>query len=336
MSIRLASGRDEGAWDRFVAASPHGSFLQSWKWGNVQQAVGSKYWRLILEEDGQIISTALIVRRDLPLGRSWLYVPRGPIFSQPEEGHDYLAHWQKYMADLSAQQGALFFRIDPALTRMHLPHGWQKAEREVQPRHTLLVDLTLSEEDLLKRLRPKIRYNIRLAQRKQVQVRFSTDSRDLESFLELSRTVTARSSFRYHPDTYYRAILSELGPSGMAEIAVAEHGGDVLAAHLMIYFGQVATYAHGASSSLKREYMAPTKLYWETILRAKQKGCASYDFFGVAPPDAGADHPWSGVSRLKLGFGGERQDYIGAYDFIFDQNLYQLFNIARRAKSFFR
>ncbi|MEK7557187.1 MAG: peptidoglycan bridge formation glycyltransferase FemA/FemB family protein, partial [Patescibacteria group bacterium] len=229
--------------------------------------------------------------------------------------------------------------------------GWRKSEREVQPRHTLRVDLKHNgEEELLAAMHSKTRYNIRLAERRRVAVRFSQDVADVEHFLRLSRDVHERSQFSYHPDGYYRTILEVLGRrregnileemdaqgAARAEVALAEYEGEILAAHIVISFKLVTTYAHGASSSKLRELMAPHLLQWETMKRAKAAGKFYYDFFGVAPEGADKDHPWSGITRFKLGFGGERVNYIGAYDLVLRPGMYHLFNAARRLRSFVR
>ena len=126
--------------------------------------------------------------------------------------------------------------------------------------------------------------------------------------------------------------------TGFAELALAEYAGEVLAAHIVISFGETATYVHGASSSKSREVMAPHLLQWKTIKRAQEKGFKKYDFFGVAPHSAkasrgtDASHPWAGITRFKLGFGGRREDYIGAYDLVLHDGMYHIFNAARRLR----
>ena len=115
----------------------------------------------------------------------------------------------------------------------------------------------------------------------------------------------------------------------MAEIAIAEHEGQPLAAHMMVYAGGVATYVHGASSQERRELMAPQLLYWETIRRAKMKGLASFDFYGVAPETADNNHPWAGITRVKMGFGGKRVAFAGAYDLIINPFIYWAYNFTR-------
>ncbi len=346
MPLRPATPNDKQAWNNFVLSLPYSSFLQSWQWGEVQDLLGRTHWRWLIEDNRKLTGTALVIRRDLPFGRSWLYVPRGPMVDWSQT----LPAWPDFRAklvELAEEEQAIFVRIDPAISereqspaararREAMGDAFRKAEREVQPRHTLILDVTISEQELLAAMHAKTRYNVRLAERKGVHVRFTQAKEDVEIFLQLAREVQSRSGFHYHPDEYYRAIMETLGAEGMSELAIAEYAGEPVAAHMMVYAGGVASYIHGASSFAHRQVMAPAYLYWQTILRAKEKGCTKYDFFGIAPADAPAGHPWAGVTRIKSGFGGKREDYIGAYDLVLDAGLYHFFSIARRAKSLLR
>ncbi|MGH7926721.1 MAG: lipid II:glycine glycyltransferase FemX, partial [Candidatus Binatia bacterium] len=294
-------------------------------------------------DDGQrLAAVALVIRRELPLARSWLYVPHGPIASMDSQPWKRI---QEKLTEIAAAENAVFVRVDPpwseatagkSLVAALTAQRWRKSQREVQPRHTLLLDVQSSQEELLAHMHAKARYNIRLAARKGVTVRFSSAVEDIGIFLALTRHVKGRSGFHFHPDDYYRAIMKVLGPARMAELAIAEHEGDALAVHLMIYAGPVATYAHGASSQEKKQFMAPASLYWETIKRAKQLGCTSYDFFGVAPLDVPSDHPWAGITRIKQSFGGQRISYIGAYDLVLNESFYTVFNALRRVRHLLR
>lgn len=365
MNVRLVLADEKYDWN-WSAFS--GGFLQSWEWAEVQQRLGAKTWQLVLEADKplnqlfglQANAVALVIKRPLPFGRSWLYVPRGPVVywdigSAPSE-------WfllREKLAEIAEQERAIFIRIDPAWPEESWgaevanlrKQGWKKSEREVQPKNTLVLELKKkSEEELLSAMHPKTRYNIRLAERKGVTVRFSSEVTDVDHFLRLSHDVSDRSQFSYHPDEYYRTILEVLGKKdegdflaelnkktrARAEVALAEYEGEVLAAHIVISFHDTTTYAHGASSSKLRELMAPHLLQWETIKRAKADGQYYYDFFGIAPEGAEKDHPWAGITRFKLGFGGERVDYIGAYDLVIHPGMYHLSNAARRLKSLLR
>lgn len=295
----------------------------------MQRVLGVPFWRLTTADKQGV---ALVLKRSLPFGRSWLYVPRGPVFfSQPSAQN--FTDMQKQLIHLAKEQRALFVRCDPgvrdsAWVSQLINGGWQKAASEVQPRQTLIVDLGLSEDNLLAAMHPKTRYNIRLAEKKGVSVRFSREASDLEHFLRLSTEVHQRSGFRYHPPGYYRAMQPALGQA--FEIGLAEYQGQVVVVHLYIRFGTQVTYAHGASSDEFRFVMAPHLLHWLAMKRAKDSGATSFDFFGIAPEGAGKEHPWYGITRYKLGFGGQRQEYIGAQDLVIDKLWYGLYTRVRR------
>lgn len=340
MRVSEAVPAEAARWNAFIAQSSARSFLQAWQWGDLQEKLGVRSWRVVIEDGSKIIAVALVIERKLQLGYSWLYIPRGPIFAQGLSDVDRSAASQaleEKLKSLAEEFGAFFIRIDPALPAEALAKegvdsfrdGWRKSSREIQPRHTLLFDLALSQDELFAALHSKTRYNIRTAQRKGVTVRFSHNPEDVEKFLHASKSVTQRSGFAYHPDSYYRAIMEVLGKPGMAELAIAEVAGESVAAHLMIYADGIATYSHGASVYDKRSYMAPVLLYWETILRAKEMGMQTYDFFGVAPEDADENHPWAGITRIKTGFGGKRVSYYGAYDFVLNEGVYTGFMMMR-------
>lgn len=338
MECRIAQPGDVAQWNSFVFAQTSGSFMQSWQWANIQNLLGNTLWRYVVEDGGKVVAVFCIVRRDLPFGRSWLYIPRGPIVADQYTQDDTVwACITKKLRDTASEQGSIFVRIDPAIVAYpNLLSGWVESERQVQPQHTLVLNLDISEEDLLASMHTKTRYNVGLAERKGVTVRFSTSLTDIDVFLHLSKEVSKRSRFSYHPDNYYRAMLGALASEDMFEIAIAEHEGAPLAAHLMVYAGNTATYVHGASSHEKRSLMAPQYLYWKTIQRAKAKGLRTFDFFGVAPEGAPSSHPWAGITRVKEGFGGTRISYAGARDLVISGAMYDVFNTARRIGGFLR
>ncbi|MBI4022521.1 MAG: peptidoglycan bridge formation glycyltransferase FemA/FemB family protein [Candidatus Andersenbacteria bacterium] len=359
---------DSETWDVFVARAPGGSFLQSWGWGEVQRRFGVSIWRLAEWRGAELVAAALVLKRPVPSGQGWLYVPRGPLTDGAGEVEIGNA-LQNQLTAKAREQRAIFVRVEPPaavpaggaaenkLSGLGLGSGWQKADHDVQPRNTLVVDVRPSDEEMLAAMHPKTRYNIGLARRHGVTVRFSQEAADLDSFLRLGRDVAARSVFRFHPDDYYWSLWRVLSggtsstpgvdgetpgvfpvPRAVLELAVAEHEEDVLAVHLLVSFGDTVTYVHGASSSRRRGLMAPHLLQWESMRRTKARGFRYYDFFGIAPPFAeatggkppGDPHPWVGITRFKEGFGGQRVSYPGAYDFVLNSLTYWLYNAARR------
>ena len=296
---------DPNGWNEEVLRRG-GGFLQSWEWGTFQEKAGHRVVRL--RSDG---ATGQFIEHRLPLGRSYWYAPRGPLGSAAA------------FTSAKAFSGATFLRVEPG----DAPADSIRVA-SVQPSQTLVLDLTKDEEELLAGMHEKTRYNIRLAERKGVKV-YEASPKDFDVFWSVMQETATRDAFRQHGKEHYRLML-EAFP--FAKLMFAEHDGRVLAANLMVHFGDTATYLHGASSNARREVMAPHLLHWECIRRAKAAGIARYDFWGVAPADAGPDHSWAGITRFKRGFGGTYVEYPGTFDIPLDGFWYGVYRALRRLR----
>lgn len=298
-----------------------GGFLQSWEWGAFQAASGLEVLRV---RDAQADAMSSCVRRTLPFCRAYWYLPRGPLGS---EG---------ILKGIAATMPATFIRFEPAA----LPAVGLKVN-DVQPGQTLIADLRQEPEALLAAMHEKWRYNIRLAERKGVRVFMAgeSDADALDIFWGLMEETTERDRFRGHDKRHYGLMLETLrgdpaaaAAKPVARLVFAEHDGKVLAANLMLYFGDTAVYLHGASSRERREVMAPHLLHWTAMQDAKRWGFAKYDFWGVAPEGA-EDHPWAGITRFKRGFGGAYVSYPGTYDLPVDRFSYSLYALAKKLRA---
>ena len=195
--------------------------------------------------------------------------------------------------------------------------------RDLQPSHTLITNLEPSEKQLLANMHEKTRYNIRLAEKKGVQIEIGTAT--IDEVWRVFEMTSSRDEFRLHGKEYYRKMLQHTN----AFLAVAKHDGEILAANILIDFGKTRSYLHGASSNVKRNFMAPYLLQWELMKDAKIHGMKSYDWWGVAPVHASSTHEWSGISRFKRGFGGEEVSYPGTFDVVLHPIKYKLYQFAR-------
>ena len=164
------------------------------------------------------------------------------------------------------------------------------------PPYTAVIDLTQSEEEILTAMKPKGRYNIRLAEKKWVQVRgVEKNDENIEIFYRLMQETTSRDHFSWNTLRYYQNFLEQENTL----LLFAEHEWDVLAACIFIYHGELMYYYYGASSSHKRNLMAPYLLQWNAAQKAKELGSVLYDFLGIAWP--GETHsPLAGVTDFKL------------------------------------
>jgi lipid II:glycine glycyltransferase (peptidoglycan interpeptide bridge formation enzyme) len=325
------------AWDSFVIES-EGSFLQSFVWGDFQKSFGRKVWRLGDKKEGWQVQ---VFEYKLPFGWHYLYVPRGPVFQRLKNRQSRQNFRQALDATkkLAKKTGALFLKIEPEVLDVELidvlnQAGFSRSTRQIQPMATVALDISQGEKELQAKFKPKTRYNVRVAIRHRVRLRQGRSTKDLDEFWQLLAETARRQRFRTHPKTYYQKMLS----SGAAELFLIEHGKEraeghhtfkttkVVASALVNFFGQKATYLHGASSYAERNLMAPHYLHWRVIKEAKERGFKIYDFWGVD------DKRFPGVSRFKQSWGGFEEELSGSWDFVMKSGQYKFYEFASQLK----
>lgn len=303
----------EQSWDAKVVELG-GSILQSWVWGEFQNFFGNKIVRLSGSD-----FAALGVQASLPLGKNYLYFPRGPLGNMDSALTE--------LKRLDEDHNIVFARLEPQVL-LDLP----PASKETQPQQVWMLNLAKTEEELLIAMKPKTRYNINLAQRKGVRV-FEGTVKDLINLYQLMLETASRAEFKLHPQEYYWQMFEALAPSH-AKILIAEYQGQPLAGMILTFFSDTATYLHGGSASRLRDVMAPYLLHWEAIKLAKTLGYSYYDLGGVADQTT---HPgWAGLTRFKKSFGGYEVAYPGSFDLVFSPIWYNVYKNARSLRKILR
>jgi lipid II:glycine glycyltransferase (peptidoglycan interpeptide bridge formation enzyme) len=328
-------------WNDLVAGLPGAHILQTRQWAEVKAAYGwTPLPRIWKDSAGLVQAAALVLERTVsPLKLRVLYVPRGPLL----DWSDAVLR-NKVLDNLQAmarKRGAIFIKIDPELvTGKGIPgtpealetdtghsvlkelgrRGWRFSDEQIQFRNTVWVSLDGSETDRLGRLKQKWRYNLRLAQRKEVLVRRGVLS-DLPRFYRMYAETSVRDGFVIRSEEYYSAVWKRFMENQMATPLIAEVEGEPVAGLMLFHFAQRAWYLYGMSTQASREKMPNYLLQWEAMSLAAQKGCTVYDLWGAPDNFDESDGMW-GVFRFKEGMGGEVIRTCGAWDFAASPILY--------------
>ncbi|HXW00415.1 MAG TPA: peptidoglycan bridge formation glycyltransferase FemA/FemB family protein [Anaerolineae bacterium] len=326
-------------------ATHHGHLLQSWAWGELKSRFGWTALRLYVGE-----GAAQILFRRLPLGLTLAYIPKGPVVNW-EDNEQAHALFAAIHAEAKKRQ-AILLKVEPNLnlgathplreSALHLDPvnfltqaGFHPADT-IQPRTSLVIDLNGDEAALLAAMKQKTRYNIRLAEKKGITVRQGSAAH-VAIFHQLALITASRDSFGVHSLDYYQAAYTLFAPDRCA-LLMAEFEGQPLAALMVFRQGQKAYYFYGASSNEYRNLMAPYLLQWAAIRWAKNQGCTHYDLWGIPDADLASleaeferrnDGLW-GVYRFKRGFGGQWLQSVGAYDYVYNPLLYQIYRLRRK------
>lgn len=321
-------------WDDLVLSLPGAHLLQGAAWAAAREQLGWTQQRLAFRRAGRLVGTALVLRRSLPIpGLGIGYVPKGPI----------LAEWSSAAAGDVARaltawardQRVLWLKLDPDVAADNrvvasalAAAGFRPAAEQVQLPATMLVDMRGSEDELLARMHRKWRYNVRLAQRRGVQVR-AGDTDDLATFYRLYEETAARDHFVIRPLDYYRVLWEHLRREQGAVLLLADVAGETVAGLVVCRYGRRAWFLYGASGARHRRDQPNHLLQWRAMQWAREHGCDTYDMWG-APSELREDDPLWGVYRFKRGFGGRYVRWLGAYDYVPHPRLYRAWQAALR------
>jgi peptidoglycan pentaglycine glycine transferase (the first glycine) len=314
--------------------------LQTYAWGELKSQFGWRAERVAWRDEGTICAAAQILYRPLAPGLSLAYIPRGPIASNLNTLAQFLAQLKQHVR----ARGVFMLKLEPdwhpgdERDTALLQTQFGRSAETIQPPATIHIDLTAPLETILGRMKSKWRYNIRLSEKKGVTVRAGTVA-DFEAFYQLMRLTGERDHFAIHGANYYRKAFELLHAYDNVRLFVAEFSDNGTAKTLgMIFvtaFAQEAIYLYGASGNEERNRMPNHALHWAAIQWAKARGCTRYDLWGIPETIAAADDDAnlpSSLYQFKQGFGGEIVRYTGAWDFVFNQPLYQLYRLARRIR----
>jgi len=311
-------------WKGFLQHHPESHLLQSAEWGELKSHFGWKPEYFLSGHSG-----ALVLFRLLPGGMSIAYIPKGPVGFSTELFSE--------IDQVCRANKAIFLKVEPnawepwkadlAMTGVN----WLPS-RPIQPRRTVMINLEGSEEDILGRMKQKTRYNIHLAEKKEVLVKASDD---IAVFHRMALQTSERDEFGVHSIAYYQKVYNLFHPAGECELLTAEYDHQPLASIFVMAHGEYAYYMYGASSNAERNRMPTYLIQWKAIQWAKAHGCKWYDLWGI--PDLeeevleesftqkhAHDGLW-GVYRFKRGFGGETWRSAGAWDRIYNKPLYWLY-----------
>lgn len=343
MTFRPAAEADRDAWQALVGRDPSGDFLHDWGWAEVAAHDGQPQRRFLLEEDGEPVAVVAAQVRPIEMGRSFWYVPHGPVtdFTDPAAS----ARVETLITGLAAEardDRAVALRLEPripadASEAAPLDAVAHRVSERLQVGQTRIVDL-VEDDALLAGFDADTRYGVRRAERESVGITLVTDPADLEAverLHELVRETQRRAGFRLPPIERYRVAWQALAGAGRACLVEARRENELLATGMLVVEGGQSFYLFAGS---RREALGEPKRYasyavqWAMMREARRRGATRHDLWGVAPANAGPDHPWHGVGLFKKGFGGREVTWAGSWEIVIDPLVYRLRAAASRLR----
>jgi len=206
------------------------------------------------------------------------------------------------------------------------------AAKETFASSTVIIDLSRTEDELLKSLHSKHRYNMKLAQKNGVVIEEAKNMVDFETFFELLHATSIRQKYYVHPKHYYQKIWETLAPKSMCYILTAKYQGQALASWMLFSYKDVLYYPYGGSANKMHNLFPSNLLGWEAIRFGKKLGCTSFDMWGACKDINDQTDPWWGFTNFKLKFGGQLMEFMDSYDLVINAKVYKMFNLANNLR----
>lgn len=300
-------------------------------WGEFDNSIsGRKYlgsYRYDSEKLLALASATLYKQR----GRNWIWIKHGPLFASVPNTEIIKKMCTTLKTQFSDVNG-----IKPLFIRLTMP---SQVKSLVLPfEHTMydetvMVDLLMSQEEILAHMSQGGRRGIRKAEKAGIEI-LEVDAKKAAAEFEqlyypLIQETAKRDGFSAHSASLYKNMLNKL--SDYTKLYVAKNDKKVVAWALTTEYNKQALYYYGASSQTGRELHAPYLLHFEIIKAMKQRGNETYDFMGIA----GKNYPaLNNVTQFKLKFSKEITKVNQTYDLPLNKlrysSLAQLIKLRRR------
>lgn len=326
MNIKLIP--DSFSKQQINAVAPHP--MQSWEWGEARKKTGISVIKIGEFDNENLVNIFQITIHPIPHTPLAVgYLPRS-IFPSKEV--------ITYLEQFGREHNLVFIKIEPyveknaTLDSKRLSANLVTSSHPLFPEWTQMLDISKSEETLLKEMKSKTRYNIRLAEKKGVTVKEESTNEGFEKFIQLYFETTERQKYYGHTKQYHNIIWDQL-KNGTAHILIAYYEGKPLSAYELFYFNKTLYYPYGGSSEEHRDVMASNLIMWEAIKLGKKLGATNFDMWGSLAPDYDPQSPWSGFTKFKEGYGTHFVEFVGSYDLVINPFFYQVYNIAHKARN---
>lgn len=311
--------------------------LQSYEWGEFREQTGVKVVRRGLFKNGKIVEGFTITIHKVPKTKFTIgYFPKGTKASKDLLGE---------LVKVGKENNCIFIQLEPNMTKLEGSgfenKNLQKSFHPLFTKFTFVLDLSKSEDELLKSFHPKTRYNIKVAKKHSVIVAEDDSDEAFKEYLRLTQETTTRQKFYAHTPSYHKTMWQTLRQTEKkdqvsnklsAHLFTGTFENKVLTAWILFVFKDTLYYPYGASSSMNRNTMSSNLVMWEAILFGKRLGLKKFDMWGALGKEPNTKDPWYGFHKFKEGYGAVHTEFLGSYDLIINPIMYNVYKVADKAR----
>lgn len=296
------------AWVSFHE-SHHGSLQQAWAYGDAMDAMKVRVHRAVVTDGDKVVAIAQFVCRRYLGYISLALCSRGPVFApdlSPAQRRVIYAHLRQQIP--LPRWRVVLFSPDVPLAAMD-PIEIKGLSRVMTGYSTVMLDLQRPLDEIKAGLEGKWRNRLTKALA-HPQIRVQVQSSLKRCRWLLSKEQEQREAKKFHglPTGFVDAYITAMPHQEQAfVVAYAELGKNTIAAMLFLVHGRVASYHMGWADDEGRQTNAHNLLMWKALAHFQQMGIHQLDLGGINT------HDLAGISRFKLGTGGQVLTLAGTY-----------------------
>ena len=320
---------DKKIWQLFLERNPQleANFTQSFNWGVFYERLDRRVFRRGYFQKGRLIAGYTAV---LETGKWWscLNIAGGPLLDWTNK--KLILSFKADILAIARKQKCCFIRLRPAVAdspqmrKILKTLDLRPSPMGLSVEFAGLLDLTLSDEQLLANMNQSLRRKIRKAQKdRQIEIRVSKAKSDAQLFAKLHLEHAQRQQYVPFSISRLTTQFEVFSQDDQALLYIAQRDNQILAANMIFFYSQEASYHFGISTSLGQKYSSAPLLHLAAIKEAKKRGLKIYNFWGIVKPDE-VNHRYFGLSQFKRSFGIIEHHYVPAHDLVCRRGLYVL------------
>ena len=200
-------------------------FLESYEWGELSKKRGFIPYYVGLKDNDKIVASALLLKKDLLMGYSYFYIPRG--YTIDYNDFDLVKLFTLKIKKFCKEKKGIFFRIDPDIKLHTIDENANEIDGEnnyelvnflksigfthrpltkyfetMQPRFTFRIDLKPDIDEIEKKYSTTTIQRIKKAKKCGVSVEVG-NKEDVKDFAKLMKMTEERQGFYSHDGKYF-------------------------------------------------------------------------------------------------------------------------------------
>ena len=275
-------------------------YMQLQAWAGIKSQFG---WKTEQIHSDSLVKDIIVYKRSVPGVGKFFYIPG-------LNGVDALTakSFTKEVKQCYAGKGfairlELDQQRDDAVLHSLREAGWKKIQKHIQYRHTVIVQLTGSEEDVWMSMKSRARYEVLQAQKSGVVIeQAEPNEENLRKMYDLMQVTSNRNKFYIRDMKFTMAYWRKFSELGQLKLFFATHKGDILSGAIILTSGTKAWYKDGGSTRTKANLMGARLLQWEAMKSLQHDGITIYDLGGIPATESHQTSSMHGLYVFKTAY----------------------------------